>query len=287
MNLSVKAYLKSVGFQFAKTPAKLDKMFSASLNDDGKQAFARYCALPPHYKDIKDLLKIPKTAKQAARLFSADANRYIASMECMDNFLQPLSPGNVLDIGCGAGFLIAYLTQRYPTFSFDGLESQQNLAQIASNLCGKHIFNFNYLLERPPQTYDYVLCEFGWDSSDIADGGAPHDLKELDGHQYCDGCSTAASSSYADMFHRWQKMLSANGKLLVTGRLTTIGDLLGFLRGANKHGLITTDKDAHWIYWRQDKLSQRAPALLFSQQAPKTEEEIADTVRKIYARAKK
>lgn len=286
MKLGVKAYLKSVGFQFDKTAVKLDRMFYTSLSDDEKQAFARYSAVLPQHKDIKDLLKIPKTVKQAARLFSQDANRYIASMECMDSFLNNLSPGKGLDIGCGAGFLIGFLSEKHPSFSFEGLESQQNLAQIARDFTRKNVFNLNYLTELPPQTYDYVLCEFGWDHSDIAGGGTPHDLKELYGHQYCDGCSTAARSSYAAMFQNWEQMLSENGKLLVTGRLGSIGNLIAFLSAANEYDLITSDKDAQWVHWKQGEIQERAPALMFKRDSPKSDEEILGIVRDIYKRAR-
>ena len=282
MKLGAKAYLKSVGFQFDKTPEKLDRMFHTSLDDDGKRAFLRYSAIAPQYKDIKDVLKIPTKAKQAARLFSSDANRYTASMACMDDFLSAVPPGNVLDVGCGAGFLIGYLSQKYPMFSFEGLESQPNLAQIASELTGKRVFNLNYLTELPPQTYDYVLCEFGWDASDIAEGGAPHELRELDGHQYCEGCSQAAKKSYAEMLLKWTQLLKPNGKLFVTGRLGTIGDLIAFLSAADESGLGMRSNGARWIYWKHNDTNERAPALTLEYKKSKCTGEILAVARRIY-----
>jgi SAM-dependent methyltransferase len=286
MKLGVKAYLKSVGFQFDKTPEKLDRMFHTSLDDDGKRAFAHYGAIAPQYKDIKDVLTIHTTAKQAARLFSSDANRYTASMASMDDFLSATPPGSVLDVGCGAGFLIGYLSQKYPLFSFEGLESQPNLAQIASEFTGERIFNLNYLTELPPQTYDYVLCEFGWDASDIAEGGAPHELIELDGHQYCEGCSQAAEKSYAEMLLNWSQLLKPNGKLFVTGRLGTIGDLIAFLSAANKCGLGTTSNGARWIYWKHNDTNQRAPALMLEHETSKGVDEVLAVARSIYKSVK-
>lgn len=269
MKLGAKAYLRKMGFQFDKTPAKLDRMFYTSLSDDGRRAFERYSAIAPQYKNIKDLLQIPETAKQAARLFSSDANRYVASMECMDAIFGSLKSGSVLDMGCGAGFLIDYLSQKHSDFSFEGLESQNNLARVASKITDKQIYNLNYITDLPLNDFDYVISEFGWDHSDIANGAAPHDLNEIEGHQYCSGCSEAAEKSYEIMIRSWEKWLSKNGQLIVMGRLGTIGDVKALLIAANKNGLVLASEYSRWLYWKHDGEKQRAPALTFQRGEPK------------------
>ena len=263
MKLGVKAYLTTVGFQFDKKPTKLDRMFFTSLSDDGRQAFERYSEVAPQYKDIKDLLQIPETTKQAARLFSSDANRCVASMECMDAIFGSLKSGSVIDMGCGAGFLIDYLSQKHSHFSFEGLESQNNLACVANKLTNKNIYNLNYITDLPLDDFDYVICEFGWDHSDIANGAAPHDLHEIEGHQYCSGCSEAAEKSYEIMIRSWEKWLSKNGQLIVMGRLGSIGDVKALLIAANRNGLVLASEYSRWLYWKHDGEKQRAPALTF------------------------
>ena len=52
MKLGAKAYLRKMGFQFDKTPVKLDRLFYTSLSDDGRRAFERYSAVAPQYKNI-------------------------------------------------------------------------------------------------------------------------------------------------------------------------------------------------------------------------------------------
>ena len=41
------------------------------------------------------------------------------------------------------------------------------------------INNFSEVFEE----YDYIICDFGWDSSDIQDAPARHVLKEVSGHE--------------------------------------------------------------------------------------------------------
>jgi SAM-dependent methyltransferase len=282
MRLGAKAYLRKAGFQFDKTPAKLDRLFFSSLNDKGKDDFARYSMAPPQYKDIKQLLQIPQTAKQAARLFSSDANRYVASMECINQILSLLPPGKAIDMGCGAGFLIDFLSQNHSEFTFEGLESQTNLAMIANKFTGKNVYNLNYLTDSSKKEFDYVICEFGWDHSDIADGEAPHDLSEIDGHQYCVGCSKANELSFELMIQNWGKWLSPNGVLVVMGRLSTIGAVKALLMAANKNNLVIMSENSRWLYWTHDGEKQRAPALTLRKGEPKTDDAIREDAAAIF-----
>lgn len=280
--LNVKGFLKSMGFQFGKKPRQLDVMFKSSLAPDDKKLFDSYALVPPEYRSIKEVLKLPKSAKQAARLFSSDIGRYIASMEFIDNVIKDCEPGKVVDVGCGAGFLIEFLSRKYKSFEFHGIDAQRNLVDVARSLTNKKIFHLNYVEEPSDHTYDYVICEFGWDFDDIAVGPPPHVLESIDGHEYCVGCSEAAETSFGDILRSWDNMLALNGMLVVTGRLRNAGDIKAFLSAANANGLVLSS--SRWLHWKSLDGEEKAPALTMKRGKPVSESELIGQVAGIYRR---
>ena len=287
MKTDVEAYLKSAGFRFGTSPARLDRLFHKSLNKEGKALFELYSeSAQSGISDIQDVFQIPQSAKQAALLLSQDVNRSVASMEWICSVLKDQSPGTAIDIGCGAGFSLDYFSKRFTRFSFEGLESQTNLASIASELTGFNIWNMNYLHKLPEKTYDYIICEFGWNSSDINDAPPPHQLRVIDEYQICAGCTGAAENSFHKMLESWTSIMSDIGKIIVTGRLRHIGDTIAFLNAANSCGLQSSNELNNFIYWSRSKEFERTPALVLVKGETKTESEIVETAVKLYKRAK-
>ena len=266
MGNRTKDFLSSLGFKFNMTPQKLDKLFYRSLDAQGKGSFDAYVESRLYGNaETKRIFQIPKTVKQAALLFSHDGERSVSSLRWLAGVLKTENPGTILDLGCGAGFTIQYLSQNFPEFKFEGLEANANLVSIAEELTNSTVWQMNYLCERPAGCYDYLICEFGWDPEDIFVGLSPHDEDgNIDGHQYCMGCSRAAQASFTKMLQSWSSLMSDNGKILLTGRLAHMGHLIALLEAANKVGLQPENSSNQWIYWRAQGEKQRAPALVLS-----------------------
>ena len=109
------------------------------------------------------MYRLPKTRRQAALLFSFGWPRANASMKWLDHLVRKIAPNSIVEMGCGAGFLLRYIQSRYPDLRLQGIDSADNLIRIASELCGTPLIDGDYLEVQPDQKYDLVICDFGFD----------------------------------------------------------------------------------------------------------------------------
>lgn len=284
MKLGARAFLKKSGFLFEKKPWPIEKALHKSLFSQEKEKLENMWEMAKMgIHDPNSTLYLPKTPEQAAKLFSHDANRAVASMTWISNAISESSPGAVLELGCGAGFLLSYLQKVYPNFSYSGLEYVENLASVARDLTGLEIINENYLTYTPSNKYDYLICDFGWNLSDIKSGPDPHDIQDYEGERFCSGCSEAAEESFSKMLGSWSTMLSQNGQIIITGRLMSFGHVLAFLRAANKFKLSNLIAKNGWIKWKSWRETERAPALILTKSSRLTDQDLMSRASQFYS----
>lgn len=270
-----RAFLKKNGFIFEKKPWPVEKAFHKSLDDNGKEKLENMWKMAEiGFHEPQSTMYLPQTPIQAAKLFSHDANRSVASMTWISKTLSELQPGTILELGCGAGFLLGYLKSKYTDFSYSGLEILDNLAKIASEVSGEEIYNQDYTAASIDQKFDYLICDFGWHITDIKDGPTPHDMHEFEGLKYCAGCSLAAEESYFELINCWKSLLADGGSIIVTGRIPSFGYMKAFLNAANKSGLSNVPDMNTWIKWSSWREAKRSPGLVLKESATLTKAEI-------------
>lgn len=278
-----RAFLKKNGFLFEKKPWPIEKALHKSLDANGKETLENMWEMAKvGFHEPQSTMCLPQTPTQAAKLFSHDAQRAVASMTWISKTLSSLKTGTILELGCGAGFLLSYLKFIYPDFSFTGLERIDNLANIASEVSGVKIINQDYVETSINQRFDYLICDFGWNIEDIKSGPVPHDLQDFNGLKYCAGCSSAAEESYFKMIGGWKKMLADGGSIIVTGRLHSYGDIRAFLSAANESGLSNVPEMNAWLKWKSWREIDRAPGIILSESGSLTRSEIFNRAADFY-----
>jgi SAM-dependent methyltransferase len=136
-----------------------------------------------------DQYLIPQTLTQAALIFSCDWPRMVASFEWCDRIVSRTSPKSVVDMGCGSGFLLKYLLDRYPGIKVQGLDTAENLVRIGTELCETPLIARNYLTVEPDDAYELIICNFGFDLPNFTRSQKPHSSAVCAGLSYCPACS--------------------------------------------------------------------------------------------------
>jgi len=278
-----RAFLKKNGFVFEKRPLPIERALHKSLDDYGKEKLENMWEMAKiGLHEPQSTMYLPQTPIQAAKLFSHDANRSVASMTWISKTLFSLQPGTILELGCGAGFLLGYLKSVHSEFHYTGLEILDNLSKIASEVSGVEILNQDYAAASINQKFDYLICDFGWNSGDIKDGPVPHDIQEFEGLEYCAGCSSAAEESYGKIINCWKNLLADGGSIIVTGRLPSYGYIKAFLNAANESGLSNVSKMNAWITWKSWRETERAPGFVLRESPALSNIEISNRAANFY-----
>ena len=278
-----RAFLKKNGFIFEKNPSSIERALHKSLDDNDKGKLENMWEMAKiGFHEPQSTMYLPQTPIQAAKLFSHDANRSVASMTWISKTLSTLQPGTILELGCGAGFLLGYLKSTHIEFSYNGMEILDNLAQIASEVSGVKIYNQDYAAASINEKFDYLICDFGWNTTDIKDGPAPHDVHEFEGLKYCAGCSSAAEESYSGLINCWKSLLADGGSIIVTGRIPSFGYIKAFLNAANEAGLSNIPEMNDWIKWKSWREVSRTPAFVLRESAALTKAEILNRSADFY-----
>src|SRR5690606_25304010 len=120
------------------------------------------------------LYALPQTEKQSALLFSHDSERLTGSLDWFGKVVELVRPASVAELGCGAGCLLRYLRRLNPSSELTGVEQQQNLLNLSPG--GEQICTYrgDYRTLSAPKKHDLVICDFGWDNSDIPPSSQPH-----------------------------------------------------------------------------------------------------------------
>jgi hypothetical protein len=260
-----KAYLKRLGVQIDTKPAQLDNRFKASLPPELQEELEEAWSMRSMGMEaLSTLYGIPRTTKQAALLFSHDARRYEKSLAWFDRVATELDVESILEVGCGAGFTGGFLKSQSPGRVVSGVEAKENLANIASELVGAEVVVGDYLQLDPASRSDLVICDFGFDLTNLRPSTKPHRTAQFEEFQYCPGCSEDLTPQFEEYIRAWRSWMCPGGYLAVAGRLTNFGAVLAFGQAAKRLGMSVIDGLSTVLTTQEPGLGrQRFPALVF------------------------
>jgi hypothetical protein len=265
LKLGYRAFLKKNGFVFDKKPHQLDKVFLNSFSESERSKIIEIWALrnAVSSNNPSELYRLPKNKKQAALLFSHDANRMLNTMKWFDQIINEFAPKKVIEMGCGAGFLLSYLSQKYSNINFSGIENESSLAKIALNLLNKNVYSGSYLEIKPIDQYDLIICDFGFDKSNFKSSGAPHSTVEIEGHIYCSKCCDYLTEQFIDYLQAWRNWSHPNSFLAFTGRLSNFQEHRAFVLAAYECGWDLSVSRSKRIVFNKSNSSESVPGFIF------------------------
>jgi hypothetical protein len=283
--LGARAYLKSIGFVFDKKPHQLDRLLLKSLRpSDQEHLQAIWASMHAGLSNGLAMYLVPKTTKQATLLFSHDWPRIAATLEWFDRAVEYLSPSVVVEMGCGAGFLLRYLSSRHPSLNFQGIDAAANLIGIAKDLMGKDLIVGDYLATKPDRAYDLVVCDFGFDAANLNPSQTPHSTAVCGGLQYCPGCSDDLKLQFEEYMKAWRRWGNAQAHLAIAGRITDFGMLRAIILSANDVGWVPL-MDASKILRVRNLADEpeKFPALIFAPDSRSNTVLELDRIARFYA----
>lgn len=278
--LHPRKYLKDVGFVFDAKPAQLDKRFFKMLSSEDQEIVENVWAAAQMGLDISsELYVVPKTLKQASTLFSHDAERYVSSMAWIAGLIEEQQPSSIFEMGCGAGLLLKFLKSRFPEIDVGGIDSAENLIEIGSDLTGQSLIAGDYLVQEPDRSYEMIVCEFGYDNSNIPKSTKPHSSSQCGRASYCPGCAEDAQGHFNKYMQSWRRWATQNSTLALVGRMTDYTDIRAVTLAAQNAGWhVCLERSAILTIKDSRRGAQRFPAWYFTSDDAlgASQEEIAD-----------
>jgi len=263
-SLGPRAFLKSLGFALDKRPHQIDRLLLKSLSPGDAEALRMiWSTRNAGFSDGLGTYLIPKTLKQAALQFSYDWPRAVATMDWFDEVVRRLGPTSIVEMGCGAGFLLGFLRNRDPGVHLQGVDAARNLVDIGAALSGNALIAGDYLTAKPDRAYDLIVCDFGFDMARFKPSTTPHSIAACAGAQYCPGCSDDLKVQFDAYLRAWRRWSHAGSHLAVAGRLSNFGMLRAFVLAAFDAGWLPCLQDSTVLTVKHDRDAERFPALLF------------------------
>ena len=263
--LGPRAFLKSLGFATDKRPHQIDNALLLSLNASDRDRLRSIWAVRnAGLGDGLEMYGVPKTSKQAALLFSYDWPRAAATMAWFAEVVVSRAPRSVTEMGCGAGFLLAYLKRLSASVEFSGIEEMDNLAQIARDLAGANVIAGDYLAMQPTHQSEMLLCDFGFDLSRLAPSDRPHGIADIAGQEFCPNCSDDMKVQLDDYMRAWRRWGTDDAWFALAGRVGNFGVLRAFVLAANDaNWVIDLDRSRILAVRNVEGGVERFPALIF------------------------
>lgn len=266
--LNSRAFLKKCGLLFDRKPAQLDRAFLKSFPDAARAKIEMILTmLHGGFAKIGALYSLPHTQTQASLLFSHDANRLTASLDWFADVVDQLTPRSVIEVGCGAGYLLRYLRYLHPEITLTGLDRQQNLLELIPGEARIRTVVGDYLATGAEELHDLVICDFGWDNSDIPISTKAHSEARLANLSYCPGCSDDAIPFFESLLEACQSRCSNKGKIALVGRAQNVGVVRAIYMAAAKKGWELLPSGFDVIILKHDRRKKEVfPAFLFSRE---------------------
>ena len=185
-------------------------------------------------------------------------------MKWLDDLVRKIAPNSIVEMGCGAGFLLRYIQSRYPHLRLQGIDSADNLIRIASELCGTPLIDGDYLEVQPDQKYDLVICDFGFDLVQFSETSTPHTTDSVGGFEFCPGCSDHLKLQFDSYLQAWRNWTHKTSCLAVAGRISHFGMLRAFVLSSRDVGWDLLLHDSAMLKIRHNGILERFPALVFT-----------------------
>ena len=220
MALGPRAFLKQNGFILGTKPASIDKAFLKSFPaDQGDTIKKVWDGIHFYGNSINTLYALPSSQKQAAILFSQDSNRSEASLKWLREVVLALEPTDIIEFGCGAGFLLQYLRHLHPNIKLTGIDLAKNLLDTIPKNAKINIVNTSYHRLKRNSISDLAICDFGWDNSDVPHSTTRHSTAYTGKYAYCPGCSDDTVPFFHDLLESMKHSVSDKGAIAICGRL--------------------------------------------------------------------
>lgn len=264
--LMPRAFLKNLGFIFDKSPSALDKAFLKSFPETEREKVEMaWFYLHNGLAKEAALYALPQTEKQSALLFSHDRERLTSSLDWLGKVVERTRPASVAELGCGAGYLLRYLRHSNPSVELAGIDQQQNLLNLIPQEEKIRTYQGDYRTLPAAKPHDLVICDFGWDNSDIPASSQPHSKASIGGLGYCPGCSDDAIPFFERLIGACQEWTAEDGHIALTGRLGNMGMVRALYLAAEHKGWKVTHDGFMARLLRHDRATiEKFPSFIFS-----------------------
>jgi hypothetical protein len=278
--LNPRKFLKSAGFLFDIRPSQRDARLAKLLSPQQREIFEDVTmAAAAGVDKSTDLYAIPQSLKQASVLFSHDAKRYLVSMNWVADLIAKQSPETIIDMGCVAGLLLNFIQQRFPNIRVNGIDLAENLIEIGRELTELNLIFDSYLTANPDDHYDLIVCEFGYDNSNIPPSTKPHTSANCGAVSYCPGCAEDKQSHFGEYMKSWRKWGGEKSNLALVGRMANYSDVRAMTLAAKGQGWhVSLGSSAILEIKEKGQEPEKFPAFYFATDATlaASEEEIAN-----------
>ena len=264
--MNIHNYLRSINLSGETQHSQLDTRLMKSLDQEGQKKLQNAWNILQLNGNPSELYTVPQNLKQASLLFSHDYQRIAASSKWISKTFEYLGTDSLVDVGCGYGILLGYLNKKFSQKRLMGIDLKKNLVQIGRELTGIDLIEGDYSKITPLDTYETIVCDFGFDLSDLEVPNRSHNTSEIGGIVYCPNCCSDFKSKLSPIMTNWRNWGVENASLIMTGRLTV-----------NSSYLLATLQMAHELNWnlnlemstclkihnKRTKRSEKFPGLLF------------------------
>ena len=105
---------------------------------------------------------------------------------------------------------------------------------MVNNFLGYLFFAGDYLAVEPDDTYDLIICNFGFDNPNFSPSRSPHSSTTCGPAAYCPGCSDDLKPQIERYMKAWRRWGTIDASLIITGRISDFGMLRAFVLGAQE-----------------------------------------------------
>jgi hypothetical protein len=231
MALGSRAFLKKLGFDFTRTGRALDNALLKSLPETSREELeAAWEAIHLYGETTKVLYSIPSNQKQAALLFSHEGMRTVLTLKWVNEVLSALKPETLVEYGCGAGHQLQYIHHCFPEIQLTGLDQFKNLLATITPNSELTTLCTDYYEFSPKQEYNMVMCDFGWDHSDIQASDPPYSKDSCFGYEIYSELVDDFQTFYEKLIGSMKKSVGRERHIIITGRLPQATNRLAFFK---------------------------------------------------------
>ena len=220
MTLGPRAFLKKSGFLFDTKPTTIDKRFLSAFSvEDREKIHSVWEDIHLYGKSTELLYALPRSRKQAAILASHDAERSLATMSWFKLLVSKTQPNNIIEFGCGAGFLLEYINSVSPSTFLAGVDRLQNQVDLVP--VSDHIKTYCCAYDdlATNTEYDLAICDVGFDNNDIPKPSPSQKTEYIGEHPYYPNWSEDMQPFFHELLSPMKAMLNKQGILAFVGRL--------------------------------------------------------------------